>query len=296
MDWDKLRLFHAVAQAGSFTHAGESLNLSQSAISRQIGALETALNAPLFHRHARGLILTEQGELLYRTVRDVFAKLATVEAQVSESRERPKGHLRLTTSVAFGSIWLAPRIREFVDLYPEITVELLLDDEELDLGMREADCAIRMHPPRQSDLVQRHLLSIHVHVFAAPQYLKKFGMPRTVEELDSHRLIVYGGDPKPPFPNVNWLLEAGRPENDKRQPALRVNNFYAMVRATEAGLGIAAFPDYMAHESTKVVQILPDAVGPTYEAFFTYLEELRSSKRISVFRDFLIRKVGETQF
>ncbi len=296
MDWDKLRLFHAVAQAGSFTHAGESLNLSQSAISRQIGALETALNAPLFHRHARGLILTEQGELLYRTVRDVFAKLATVEAQVSESRERPKGHLRLTTSVAFGSIWLAPRIREFVDLYPEITVELLLDDEELDLGMREADCAIRMHPPRQSDLVQRHLLSIHVHVFAAPQYLKKFGMPRTVEELDSHRLIVYGGDPKPPFPNVNWLLEAGRPENDKRQAALRVNNFYAMVRATEAGLGIAAFPDYMAQESTKVVQILPDAVGPTYEAFFTYLEELRSSKRIAVFRDFLIRKVGETQF
>lgn len=296
MDWDKLRLFHAVAQAGSFTHAGESLNLSQSAISRQIGALETALNAPLFHRHARGLILTEQGELLYRTVRDVFAKLATVEAQVSESQERPKGHLRLTTSVAFGSIWLAPRIREFVDLYPEITVELLLDDEELDLGMREADCAIRMHPPRQSDLVQRHLLSIHVHVFAAPHYLKKFGMPRTVEELDNHRLIVYGGDPKPPFPNVNWLLEAGRPNSDKRQAALRVNNFYAMVRATEAGLGIAAFPDYMAQESTKVVQILPDTVGPTYEAFFTYLEELRSSKRIAVFRDFLIRKVGATQF
>src|SRR5277367_6558034 len=115
MDWDKLRIFYAVAEAGSFTHAGDALNLSQSAISRQISALEDSLKVVLFHRHARGLILTEQGEVLYHTARDVFSKLAMTEAQLSESRERPQGPLKVTTTVAFGTLWLAPRIREFLE-------------------------------------------------------------------------------------------------------------------------------------------------------------------------------------
>ena len=185
MDWDKLRVFHAVAQAGSFTHAGNALNLSQSAISRQIGALESSLGAPLFHRHARGLILTEQGELLHRTVRDMFARLASVEAQVGESKDRPKGPLRVSTTVAFGSIWLAPRLRQFIDLYPEISVQLIVDDDEVELDIRDADCAIRMQPPRQTALIQRHLLSIHVHAFASPDYLKRFGTPASPEDLDN---------------------------------------------------------------------------------------------------------------
>jgi DNA-binding transcriptional LysR family regulator len=296
MDWDKLRIFHAVAEAGSFTHAGDSLNLSQSAVSRQISALEDSLRTPLFHRHARGLILTEQGELLYRTVRDVFLKLAAAEAQISESKEKPSGLLRVTTPVALGSVWLTPRLKEFVELYPDINLNLLVDDAELDLGMREADCAIRTTTPRQPDLVQRHLLTIHVHVFASPAYLKKFGVPKTAADLDTHKIIVYGEDPRPPFPGVNWLLEAGTKPGHRRLPALMVNNIYAILRAVENGIGIAAFPDYMAHESTKIVQVLPELEGPTYEAYFVYPEELRNSKRIAVFRDFLVRKVAESQF
>ena len=296
MDWDKLRVFHAVAEAGSFTHAGDTLNLSQSAVSRQISALEDSLRTPLFHRHARGLILTEQGELLYRTVRDVFLKLAAAEAQISESKEKPSGLLRVTTPVALGSVWLTPRLKEFVELYPDINLNLLVDDSELDLGMREADCAIRTTTPRQPDLVQRHLLTIHVHVFASPAYLKKFGVPKTAADLDTHKIIVYGEDPRPPFPGVNWLLEAGAKPGHRRQPALMVNNIYAILRAVENGIGIAAFPDYMAHESTKIVQVLPELEGPTYEAYFVYPEELRNSKRIAVFRDFLVRKVAESQF
>jgi DNA-binding transcriptional LysR family regulator len=296
MDWDKLRIFHSVAEAGSFTHAGDTLNLSQSAVSRQISALEDSLRTPLFHRHARGLILTEQGELLYRTVRDVFLKLAAAEAQISESKEKPSGLLRVTTPVALGSVWLTPRLKEFVELYPDIHLNLLVDDSELDLGMREADCAIRTTTPRQPDLVQRHLLTIHVHVFASPAYLKKFGVPKTAADLDTHKIIVYGEDPRPPFPGVNWLLEAGAKPGHRRQPALMVNNIYAILRAVENGIGIAAFPDYMAHESTKIVQVLPELEGPTYEAYFVYPEELRNSKRIAVFRDFLVRKVAESQF
>lgn len=296
MDWDKLRIFHAVAEAGSFTHAGEVLNLSQSAVSRQISALEESLRTPLFHRHARGLILTEQGELLFRTVREVFLKLAAAEAQISESKDKPSGLLRVTTPVALGTVWLTPRLREFIELYPDIRLNLIVEDEELDLGMREADCAIRTTTPRQPDLIQRHLLTIHVHVFASPAYLKKYGIPKTAADLDNHRIIVYGEDPRPPFPGVNWLLEAGTKPGHRREPALMVNNVYAIMRAVENGIGIAAFPDYMAQESSSIVQVLPELEGPTYEAYFVYPEELRNSKRIAVFRDFLIRKVAEGQF
>src|SRR5215470_3696444 len=223
MDWDKLRVFHAVAEAGSFTHAGESLNLSQSAVSRQISALEESLSVPLFHRHARGLILTEQGDLLYRTAREVFAKLAMTEAMLTESKDRPKGPLKVTTTVAFGAAWLTPRIREFTDLYPEIQVSLVVDDAELDLSMREADVAIRMAPPRQPDLIQRHLVSVQVHIYAAPDYIKKHGLPQRPEDLDNHRLIVYGEDARPPVPGVNWLIEVGAKSGQDRRPILTVN-------------------------------------------------------------------------
>src|SRR4030065_1960952 len=138
MDWDKLRIFHAVADAGSFTHAGHELGLSQSAVSRQISALEESLNVSLFHRHARGLILTEQGELLYRTAHEVFAKLAMTEAQLTESKDRPKGQLKVTATVALGSTWLTPRMGEFLEIYPDVAVDLVLDDRALDLSMREA--------------------------------------------------------------------------------------------------------------------------------------------------------------
>jgi DNA-binding transcriptional LysR family regulator len=295
MDWDKLRVFHAVAEAGSFTHAGEALNLSQSAVSRQISALEESLSVPLFHRHARGLILTEQGELLFRTAREVFAKLAMSESLISESKDRPKGPLKITTTVAFGSIWLTPRIHEFLDLYPEIQVSLVVDDSELDLSMREADVAIRMTPPRQPDLIQRHLVSVQEHIYAAPEYLKKHGTPKTAEDLDDHRLIIYGDDSRPPVPGLNWLLDTGAKLGKDRRPILSVNNSYGMLRAVLSGLGLASLPDFVTTEHNNLVRVLPELAGPPQEAYFVYPEELRASKRISVFRDFLLRKVAETR-
>jgi len=293
MDWDKLRVFHAVAEAGSFTHAGESLNLSQSAVSRQISALEESLNVPLFHRHARGLILTEQGELLNRTARDVFTKLAMTEAQLSESRERPRGPLKVTTTVAFGTLWLTPRIREFLDLYPEIQMSIVLDDGELDLAMRQADVAIRLMPPRQPDLVQRHLMDMHYKVYASADYLKRYGTPKTIEDLDDQRIVVYGDESKPPVDNINWLLEAGARADAPRRPVLKVNNIYGIMRAVQSSLGIAALPDYFAREAPDLVEILPELRGPSFDAYFVYPEELRHSKRIAVFRDFLIKKIAD---
>ncbi len=215
MDWDKLRVFHAVAEAGSFTHAGDTLNLSQSAVSRQISALEEALQVPLFHRHARGLILTEQGESLNRTVREVFAKLAMTEALLTESKEKPAGRLKVTTTVGFGASWLAPRVQAFLDSYPDVTMTLLLDDADLDLAMREADVAIRMHPPKQPDLVQRHLMAIEWHVCA------RAGVPK-----QARHAAAGGGSRRAPADPVRRLPAAGighqlagRGRPARRQPA-----------------------------------------------------------------------------
>ena len=296
MDWDKLRIFHSVAEAGSFTHAGEGLNLSQSAVSRQISALEESLNVSLFHRHARGLILTEQGELLYRTAHEVFAKLAMTEAQLTESKDRPKGQLKVTATVALGSTWLTPRMGEFLEIYPDVAVELVLDDRELDLSMREADVAIRMTPPRQPELIQRHLFTVHLHVYAAPAYIKKHGMPKSVEDLDTHQIIVYGEDNRPPVPDVNWLLRLGTAGERTRRPALTVNNVYAIMRATQSGIGLSALPEFMIAGTTNLVRVLPELEGPRIDAYFVYPEELRKSKRIQVFRDFLLRKVAEADY
>ena len=296
MDWDKLRIFHAVAEAGSFTHAGEALNLSQSAVSRQIGTLESGLGVALFHRHARGLILTEQGELLFETTKEVSHKLVMTEAMLGESKERPRGPLKITTTVAFGSIWLTPRMKEFTELYPDIRVNLVLDESERDLSMREADVAIRMVPPRQPDLIQRHLMTMHFHVYASPEYLKKYGMPEKPEDLADHMLIVYGEDMEPPVADVNWLLEAGRKPNDRDRALLKVNNIYGIYRAVHSGVGIAALPDYTIRQASQLVRILPELEGPSYDAYFVYPAELRHSKRIIVFRDYLIRKIAESQF
>jgi DNA-binding transcriptional LysR family regulator len=293
LDWDKLRVFHAVADAGSFTHAGETLNLSQSAVSRQISALEESLRVPLFHRHARGLVLTEQGEILYRAAREILIKLNMAEARIVESRERPKGPLKITTTIAFGSVWLAPRLKEFLESHPDIEVSLVLTDDDLDLSMREADVAIRLTAPTQSDLIQRRLMTMKYHVFAAPSYLQKHGMPRTVEDLDRHRLVVFGEDARPPVPTLNWLLEAGVKDGGKRKAFLKVNSTYGIFRAVQSGIGIGALPHYLNRETGNLVEILPEVTGPELDLYLVFPEELRHSNRIALFRDFMLRKVEE---
>ncbi len=293
MDWDKLRVFHVVAETGSFTHAGEALNLSQSAVSRQISGLEGSLDVPLFHRHARGLVMTEQGERLYRSVHEIYAKLAMTEAQIRESKDSPKGPLRITTTIAFGSTWLTTRMAEFLNLYPDIDVSLVLSDTDLDLSMGEADVAVRMTPPTQPDLVQRRLMTLRFHVFASSEYIKEHGMPLTSADLDKHRIVVYGEDARPPVSDLDWLLKAGASPGKPRRAIMKVNNIYGIYRVVRSGLGIGAIPDYLSHHAANLVEVLPELRGPTYDAYFVYPEALRDSKRIAVFRDFLLRKIAE---
>lgn len=297
MDWDKLRSFQAAADAGSFTHAGETLGLSQSAISRQVSALETDLGTPLFHRHARGLILTEQGEMLLSAVQDVVLKLDSVRSRLIDSREKPHGELRVTTTLGLGANWLSPRLGEFVELYPEVKLQLLLSDEELDLGMRQADVALRLREPVQPDLIRRRLFTVHFHAYAAADYLKIHGQPRSIGDLDGHRLLAFGAATATHFLyELNSLLTVGRDAKNPRVPHLAVNNLGAITRAVEHGVGIAVLPDYCVQPNSGLVRLLPQADMPEMDCFMVYAEELKNVARVQAFRDFLVSKAQRWRF
>ncbi|MCW5715226.1 MAG: LysR family transcriptional regulator [Bauldia sp.] len=292
MDWDKLRVFHAAAHAGSFTKAGETLDMSQSAVSRQVSAIEQDLNVPLFHRHARGLMLTEQGELLYSAASEMQMKLESVQSRLQETRDRPSGTLRVTTTVGLGSTWLAERVHEFVELYPDISLQLILENEELDLSMRQADAAIRLQKPSQPDLIQRKLFTVHYHIYASPEYLERFGEPKTVEDLDNHRIVTFGVPVPQYLRHLNWLEVAGRNRGTPRRPALLINNVFAIHNAVRRGAGIAALPDYLFDKDSRLVRVLPQAEAPSFATYFVYPSELRNSARIAAFRDFLLDKAA----
>jgi DNA-binding transcriptional LysR family regulator len=295
MDWDKLRIFHLVAEAGSFTHAGELMNISQSAVSRQVSALERKLKVALFHRHARGLILTEQGELLYRTTQEVFTKLANAEILLSDSKDRPSGELRVTTTRGLGTGWLTPRLAEFINLYPDIHLTLLLMDDELDLTMREADVAIRFNEPTQNDLVRRRMFTAHYHGYASTEYIKKYGNPRNFADLGNHRVLTYGGAPTV-LKQINTLEYLSHNGHAGREPVLRINSVYAVKEAVLAGIGVAVLPDYVARDEAELVEVLASADMPVLDTYFVYPEEMKNSKRVQVFRDFLIGKSREWSF
>ena len=290
MDWDKLRIFYTVAEAGSFTRAGDDLGLSQSAVSRQISALERELKAPLFHRHARGLILTEQGDLLFRAARDMRMRLETTRARLVETSERPTGKLKITTTVGLGSLWLSQRIAEFLDLYPDMTVELLLSNEELDLAMREADVGLRLRRPAQPDLIQRRLFTVHFHIYASMEYIKRFGEPKTLEDLDDHRLLSFGGDQPSYLLAMHYLSTAGREGREPRPYHGVVNNISALKLLVETGAGISVLPDYVADGQTRMTRILREVDLPALDSYIVYAEEMRSVARVQAFRDFLVAK------
>ncbi|MBJ3783526.1 LysR family transcriptional regulator [Devosia sediminis] len=296
LDWDKLRIFHTAAESGSFTHAAEKLGMSQSAVSRQISALEDDLGLKLFIRHARGLVLTEVGEQLFRTAHRMHWELQQVETQMSESQDVPTGPLIVTTTVGIGSTWLSSRLDEFLKLYPLIQLEIRLNDAELDLAMREADVAIRLHRPNQSEMIQRKLFTVHNHFYASNTYVDEHGMPATAEDLDDHRIISFG-EPVPSYlGDINFLERMGRSDASQRRAALRVNAIYGMLQACRAGIGIAMLPDYVTEKEDGLVQILPEVELPAYEAYFVYPPALKNSKRVGVFRDFLVSKAREWAF
>lgn len=298
MDWDKLRIFHAVASAGSFTHAGQALSLSQSAVSRQISALEEEISTPLFQRHARGLTLTDEGELLFGAVTDVLGRLAAAEEALKNVHDHPRGTLKITTAHGIGAYWLLPRLGAFLAQYPDVEVHLVMDDHELDLAQREADLAIRMRAPVQADLIQRRLFTVHYHMYAAQKYLDRHPAPASLEDITAHTIIVYGETAGPEIRDINWLLEAFRKNSEPGDAGrvVRINNITGILQATEAGLGIGVVPDYVAAQYPGLVRVLPGVDAPGFDVHLVYADALRQSKRVAAFRDFAVKSSRDWQY
>ena len=296
MNWDKLKIFHAVAQSGNFTKATYILNLSQSAISRQIQSLEQELKTQLFERHARGLSLTENGEYLFKTAHEVISKLKDVESTLIDKKNKPSGKLTVTTVVSFGTTWLTPRIQEFMKLNPEIEIELIFDDKELNLSTREADIGIWMRRPKQLNYIQKKLIDINYHIYGSTKYLEQNGHPKTLSELNKHKFISYGkGAPSPVF-NPDWALKLGVKDNKKRKPIMKVNSIYGLLLAVQSGVGLAALPDYITVSVPNIVKVLPQIQGPKTEAYFVYPQSLKDVARVVAFRNFLYSKISKWEF
>lgn len=288
MDWDKLRIFHAVADAGSLTHAGETLHLSQSAVSRQIRGLEESLNVILFHRHARGLILTEQGELLFDATRSMTRRLETAEARIRDSEDEVFGELRVTTTIGFGTLWLAPRLPALYDVYPDLKIDLMLEERVLDLPMREADVAIRMKEPSQADLVRRRLMTVQMKLYAAPEYLAKHGTPETLDDLENHRIISQNSSAPQVAASAAMIRRLYERDISSH---LRVNNYFGILQAVIHGLGIGVLPDYLTEDFPNLVNVLPEDSSNEVPVYLAYPEELRQSKRVEAFREFVVDEV-----
>ena len=284
MDWDKLRIFHAVADAGSLTHAGDKLNLSQSAVSRQIRGLEEQLNTNLFHRHARGLILTEQGELLFDATAAMTKRLDAAAARIRDSEEEVFGELRVTTTTGFGTLWLAPRLPKLYEKYPDLKVDLMLEERVLDLPMREADVAIRMKEPSQADLIRKKLMMIRMCLYASSEYLRTHGTPQVVEDMHQHRLICQNTDSAQVGAGLNMVQ--GIMLHDVRS-LLTVNNYFGVLQGVLHDLGIGVLPDYVVQDFPDLVQVLPETQSADVPVFLAYPEELRQSKRVAAFKDFV---------
>lgn len=291
MDWDKLRVFHAVARVGSLTHAGETLHLSQSAVSRQIRALEEEVGAPLFHRHPRGLILTQEGEHLFEATNAISREVTAASARIRDARDELGGDLRVTTTVGFGTLWLTPRLNRFLERAPNLNVDLILSESVLDLPMREADVAVRMREPNQADVVRRPLMDVAIRLYASADYLAQVGAPTSPDQLADHRLICYSPNAPQPVANMDWLT--------RRLPARRrlitVNNYYSVLQGARNALGVAAIPDYMVTELGGLTHVLPEIESPHYTMFLVYPEELRGAKRITLFRDFILSEIDSFQ-
>ena len=293
MDWDKLKIFHAVAEAGSFTNATINLNLSQSAISRQIQSLEHDLKVQLFERHARGLTLTEHGEYVFKTAHEVISKLKEVETSLGDQKSKPSGKLTITTVRSFGTHWLTPRIQEFMTLNPDIEIELIFDDKELDLSTRQADIGIFMRRPKKLNYIQKKLVDIKYFIYGSNKYLERYGMPKTISDLNKHRFISFGKGAPSPVYNPDWSLKLGSKEGKKRKSIMKVNSVMGLLLAVESGVGLAALPEYLVSNSNNLIKVLPNSEGPITEAHFVYPQSLKNTAKITAFRNFLFSKIGD---
>ncbi len=291
LDLDKLKIFYYVAKAKKFTIAAELLNISQPALSRSIQLLEERLGIKLFYRHARGLTLTAQGELLAPIIGAFLNKLDGVTEKLYEEEKEPKGPLKVVANKGLLELYLLPYIPGFLKLYPDIRLTLQITDAVPSLEFGEAHIIIRPALPgsESEGLIQKPLLKNYTGLYASQDYLEEFGIPKAPKDLNNHRLIAYGDHIEAePFKAMNWHLTLGTESGEIREPFLQINSAQARFTLAKAGLGIIALskehPDL---ENSGLIPILPDLPGPIVESYYIYPKELANSKKVIALHQYL---------
>lgn len=292
LDWNKFKLFHYVAKSGSFTAASQTLNLSQSAISRSMQALEHQIKVKLFERLPRGFVLTKQGESLLKATDKAFEVFSQAEMIMLEEEEEPQGTLKIATTMAIATVWIIPYLRDFLKLYPKIRLSIIGNDEELDLKTREADVSIRPFIENHPELIQDLLCVFHLKLYASQEYLNTYGIPRNPRDLDNHKLIVFGYDATNPYNDINWPLKMGLPSGSLRTPYLCINTSAGMRQAAEDGHGIIALAaEYPGLEKSGLIEVLPEEEKPVIPIYYVYPENLKNSKRVKALGEYLTEKL-----
>lgn len=291
MDWDKLKTFYQIAKYGSFTKASLGLNISQSSLSRQIMILEERMRVKLFYRESRGISLTEDGIEWFNTIEKVYQDIETTEFNMAKRSKEPQGHIKIASTIGFVSSYLSPILKDFLDTYPKISLSIIGSNHTPDLKMREADVLI--HPKIENDdkLIQKYLMTFHEKLYASPEYLKKFGIPKIPKDLDDHHLLVIDINDYPFGDAAYWHLRIGRKENNLRKPYLDINTSSGLFNAAQSGIGIVSLPaEHPELKTSNLMRVLPDIDGPTQDAYFIYLKHMKDIKKINLFVEYLKNK------
>lgn len=259
MNLNDLSIFMQVVQKGSFADTARDNDLDPSKVSRIISALEDELGYRLFHRTTRTLSLTQAGQLTYEQMHDPLDEMNAIIDRARASTHKLSGNLRLTTSIALGERWLVPRLGKFYEQYPDIKLELILDDRAIDLVDQRIDLALRLAPQKQSDLITTRIMHANYHVVASQEYLKKHSDIVSPQDLKNAKIVTF------PYADYRqqWKFRSPNGEMDTIPvaPHIIISNALAIRRTVLEGQGIALLSDWLIGNdlaSGNLVDVFPD--------------------------------------
>lgn len=286
-DWDDVRVFLAVARDGSYSKAAETLGTQQSTVSRRVQALEQRLGVKLFDRYSHGMRPTPAARAVQRRAETMECEAQSIERQLIGTDVEMEGVVRVTGTEAILAFWLVRHIRGFYQQYPRIKLELISSNEQLDLGAREADVALRFGKPKEPRLVARSLGAVQMNLFASKAYARAHGLPRSVEEVRNHCILDHTGFHKSDSAET-WTQFVA--EHDAA--ILQTNSWVTYLQALELGLGIGILPRFIGTASSEYIDLDLD-LRYSSDLYLVTHEETNKSARIRAFCAYLNEAAAE---
>ena len=294
-DWEKVKTFYYVAKLGSFTNTANFLHLSQPALSKQIASLEKILGCPLFTRARRGLQLTRKGEELFNYVESMFLGIVEFTRKThTELTTSKKRKVRIATTYSLAAYILDDILFDYNQNYPHLVFELITDNHLIDIFLKDVDIVIRPPDPRigvgrkLKGLQKEFLFGLEKKLYASPEYLRKYGEPKTVDELKHHRLVSFADPDEHLYSDVNWILKLGMPEGELNEPIFTSTSTECLINAARRGLGItSSYAEMRIIKDSNLINILPDIKCEELKNYFIYPDYLEKDQEIMKLKDYL---------